>query len=225
MSELTLEQKVDRLTDRADVANVMGKYVYYHYANEYEKLANLFALDRDDVTAEISNWGVYKGGESIRRLYPILHQTFLLGDGKGRLHANCITTPVIEVAHDGKTAKGLWFITGAETSPNDDDVLEPHWTWARYAIDFIKEADGWKIWHLHVVGLFHYPTSSSWVDYKEPHRELDWIPEELRADEPMTRDFAYGVDRVCDLYPAPPEPYETFDETFSYYDRYEKGSV
>lgn len=87
MAELTYEQKLDLLWARNDVSNVMGKYVYFHYANEYEKLAQLFALDRDDVTAEISNWGVYKGGDSIRRLYPVLHQKYLLGDGKGRLHA------------------------------------------------------------------------------------------------------------------------------------------
>ena len=54
---------------------------------------------------------------------------------------------MIEVAGDGNTAKGLWFITGAETSPKDDDRLDPHWTWARYATDFIREDGKWKIVH------------------------------------------------------------------------------
>lgn len=224
LRELTAEEKLQALYDKSEIANVMGRYVYGHFSNEYDKVFELFAK-RDDTTAEIANWGVYKGTEGIRRLYPEMHAKFLLGDGKGRLHANCITTPVIEVARDGKTAKGLWFITGAETSPKDEDTLDPHWTWARYAMDFIKMDGEWKIWHLHTVGLFHTPFSMSWVDYKEEHRTLDWIPDELKADEPTTFHWEYSTDDVCPTVPAPPVPYNTFDETFSYYDRYVKGTV
>lgn len=214
--ELTMEEKVQRLIDRNEVANVMGRYVYGHFCNDYNGVFELFAK-RDDVTAEIANWGVYKGSTSIRRLYPEMHAKFLLGDGLGRLHANCVTTPVIEVAGDGETAKGLWFITGAETSPGNDGVLDPHWTWARYAMDFIKEDGQWKIWHLHTVGLFHTPFSTSWVDYKEPHRDLDWIPAELKADEPTTFHWEYDTEDCVPMYPQPPKPYWTFSETFSYY--------
>lgn len=218
-SDLSLEKKVQYLCDRAEIENLMGTYVHYHFANDYGHVVQLFALDKEDVSAEIANWGVYKGKAGIERLYIEVHQKYLYGDFKGVIHANCLNTPVIHVAEDGKTAKGLWFMKGAATSPDDDGVFQPHWTLARYAVDFIKCGDDWKIWHMHTVGVFHTPFDTSWVDYELPHENLDWLPKELRSDEPMTYDYQYAKDFIFTNHPAVPEPYDTFENTFSYYER------
>ena len=61
-------------------------------------------------------------------------------------------TPVIEVAGDGKTAKGIWYSIGIGVRPNVNSdgtyTKSTSWMWEKYAVDFIKEDGKWKIWHL-----------------------------------------------------------------------------
>jgi hypothetical protein len=49
---------------------------------------------------------------------------------------HCLTSPVIQVAKDGKTAKAIWFSPGVEGN---------QWAYGKYAIDFVKEDGQWKI--------------------------------------------------------------------------------
>ena len=216
---VSVEKQLQTALDRIEIQNLMSRYIYCHYYNAYDEVAKLFA-DRDDTTVEIANWGVYKGMAGVIRLYPELHGKLLIGDRKGRLHANCVSTPVIEVAEDGQTAQGMWFMSGAETSPkgeHTEDGLDPHWTWARYCIDFIKDNGVWKIWHFYVAGLFHTPYDTSWVDHTAPHDDLSWIPAEYRSDEPPTFNYEYNTEEPISTFPHLPEPYETFADVVSYY--------
>jgi hypothetical protein len=61
-------------------------------------------------------------------------------------------TPVIEVAGDGKTAKGIWYSIGlavrGSVDENGNTSVGTGWMWEKYGVDFIKEDGGWKIWHL-----------------------------------------------------------------------------
>jgi len=61
---------------------------------------------------------------------------------EGALIEHSLTTPVTEVADDGKTVKGIWI------SPRHETIVVPGkekrqaiWTWARYGMDFAKR--GW----------------------------------------------------------------------------------
>ena len=66
--------------------------------------------------------------------------------GVGQLLLHVTTTAIIEVAEDGKTAKGFWYSPGMikETGQNAQAI------WEAYGADFVKEGDEWKIWHLHM---------------------------------------------------------------------------
>jgi hypothetical protein len=61
-------------------------------------------------------------------------------------------TPVIEVAGDGKTAKGIWYSIGlsvnGQVSENGQTSISTGWMWEKYAVDFALEDGKWKIWHL-----------------------------------------------------------------------------
>src|ERR1035438_7351015 len=61
-------------------------------------------------------------------------------------------TPVIEVASDGKTAKGLWYSIGqavrGSVAADGKTSVTTGWMWEKYGVDFIKEDGKWKIWHL-----------------------------------------------------------------------------
>ncbi len=66
--------------------------------------------------------------------------------GVGQLLLHVTTTAIIEVAADGKTAKGFWYSPGmiAESGQTGNTI------WEAYGVDFVKEGDEWKMWHLHM---------------------------------------------------------------------------
>lgn len=117
-------------------------------------------------------------------------------------------------------------MSGAETSRHgdteDDDALDAHWTCARYCIDFVKEDGVWKIWHMHVVGLFHTPYYQSWVDYPK-HGDSPNLPEGYGPDEEETGNFEYYTTKAIPIYPPVPRPYKTFSEVKPNYDPSDRG--
>ena len=66
--------------------------------------------------------------------------------GVGQLLLHVTTTAIIEVAEDGKTAKGYWYSPGmiAESGSSANSI------WEAYGADFVKEDGEWKMWHLHM---------------------------------------------------------------------------
>jgi hypothetical protein len=134
------------------------------------------------------------------------------------MHLHTQTTPVIEVADDLQTAKGVWISPGHETIPlGPGGTKKAFWIWIKYGFDFVKEDGQWKIWHMKVCCLFICPYEKSWV-------EMDPMPErrKLPADKAPDRDlpqpppWRYAVDAPQVNIPAPPEPYQSFDDATAY---------
>ena len=138
MAKHSLEQTVARLDAESKIRNLMGRYSYLITAARYHDIVELFAKKAPDVRAEM-NWGVYDGYEGIKRLYSKFHAEVIVGPGVMAVHT--LTTPVIEVAGDCKTAKAVWVspghITGGPFTP--DHSIKAHWAWMRYGNDFICE--------------------------------------------------------------------------------------
>jgi len=121
----------------------MGTYSYLLTAARYHDIVKLFAQKDPDVRVEM-NWGVYDGIEGVKRCYSKFHAEQIVGAGVMAVHA--LTTPVIEVAGDLKTAKAVWIspghITGGPFTP--DGVIRAHWAWMRYGqrLSLWKTASG-----------------------------------------------------------------------------------
>ncbi|MBP2643700.1 MAG: nuclear transport factor 2 family protein [Firmicutes bacterium] len=209
MGEEQLEKLVARLSAQSKIQNLMGTYSFLLTAGRYHDITELFAKKAPDVRAEM-NWGVYEGYDSIVRLYSKYHAEVIVGPGVMAVHS--LTTPVIEVAGDCKTAKAVWVspghITGGPFTP--DNSVKAHWAWMRYGCDFILEDGEWKIWHLHVFGMFMCPFEKSWADLGDIHQAPE-LAEEYKPDRPPTYSWSYNKNAVAELVPAPPKPYETFD--------------
>ena len=145
-----MQLKIDRLEAVTICANLMSRYVNYHAAFRHKDYVEFWAK-RDDDILEMP-WGKYLGFENVKKCY--LDHHFDRGDEgaeekmKGAVFFHHLDTPIIEVAADGKTARGAWWSPGHETFPRGD--REPGqgaiWAWSKYGADFIKEDDGWKIW-------------------------------------------------------------------------------
>jgi len=211
----SLEERISRLEDRNEIQNTMSKYSYYTMAGESEKKLQLFAQKTPGVTAEIGSRGVYEGIEGVRKLFlKVIDRQ----DRTGVLIDHDLTTPIIEVAGDGKTAKGLWLSPGFVSSKDPEtDELEGIWSFVKYSVDFVKEEGQWKIWHFHVYLILHATIGEGFekgiaptTPIPELPDERPELPDEIKPDKPTSYHKPYDRNGSTELVPVPPEPYETY---------------
>ena len=205
-----LERELERLRAIQEIQNVVGTYAVMHTPKTFKYVPDaIFAMKQPDVSATIAMWGTYLGPEQIRTLYTKLHDEPLVGT----MFEHHFTTPMLQVAGDGQTAKGVWFSPGHET-PVRDGKPKPHYCWGKYAADFIKQDGEWKIWHWQFYDTFMIPFGTSWVDVEPPrHNVADLNPRfnKYPPDFPTKFRSSYFTDGVREMVPRCPEPYDTWD--------------
>jgi hypothetical protein len=210
-----LQKEVERIKAVHEIQNLMGKYVNMHeVARDHELPDMLYAQKTPGVSAEVGDLGVFLGQDGIRRLLVPRK-----GDTKGTLMSHPLTTPVIEVAGDGKTAKGVWWAQAFVAGGRNPKTGKPgaFFEYTKYGCDFVKEDNKWKVWHYHVYRLYETPFDKPWTDVDESNlHPAANIPSRPKADLPSTYWHPYSPTTQMELVPLPPEPYETFGETFSY---------
>lgn len=210
---MTLEQKVARLWDIQQIKNLMGSYALYHNGNEHMKTVEMFDLDREDVWLECGDLGIYKGPEGIKKFFYDWHLS-LTGDPHGALNEHLLTSEVIEVAEDGKTAKAVWISPGVETRrTRPSGELEAIWIWGKYYVEFIRNKEGeWKFWHFTITQDFNTDYHHSWVETEKTlgARVINQgIPQN---DGPaLNPDDGYQKDKVFTLSIPVPKPYKSYE--------------
>lgn len=140
--------------------------------------------------------------------------------GCGVLDHKPLGNQVIEIAGDGRTAKGFWYVVGKEDEYGVSGPLS-YWTFGMFGVDFVWEDGQWRIWHLTYVEDIHTPCGESWAaapKKREPNPHYGpianfrlpelTIPTQIRA--------LYAPDRPFTKLLPLPEPYQTFADTFSY---------
>ena len=163
-----------RALDAQAVENIMNRHVMYHcYGEHRAEMEEIWVQEPENqATASFGqNQGFMVGYGSIWDGYVEGHDTSWLSSAKrycqnngiditgwtddqilevyggvGQLLLHVTTTAIIEVAKDGKTAKGFWYSPGmiAESGQTGNTI------WEAYGVDFVKEGDEWKMWHLHM---------------------------------------------------------------------------
>lgn len=236
---MTAEFLVERWEDQRTVKNLMGKYVNCLLLNRQGEIFDSFFSGREDVSLTFND-GSYIGPEAVRGYFSaivernklvakLIQQRFpeKLGGkteeeiyGIGPFHVKPLTAPVIEVAEDGETAKGLWICMGCDAEVTECGPAA-NWTWGYFAGDFVYENDHWKIWHLQYLNDVDSLCGQSWGRKVTPYPELpEFAPLKDVALPPYTvtetvREL-YTPSRPLAQAPRIPEPYRTFAETFSY---------
>jgi hypothetical protein len=212
-NKLTLEQRIERLEAAVEIQNLMSKYQYLHSAYMNEKIVELFA-DRDDVTID-APFGKWSGLDAVRRCFGVLFEKDLTPrDLRGELVEHTLTTPIIEVAGDARTAKVVWNSPGFEAHKFFWVEGSPHiafWNWLKYSVDFIRTDKGWRIWHLRIYTTFASDYNTSCVDGEHPP-EPPLNAGKARFNEPPAASTRYSKDRAPQLIPVPPEPYDTYEQ-------------
>lgn len=202
------EKMALKLDARYQIENIMSRYAFYLSSGSFGEIPALFS-EAPDVRAEM-NWGVYEGPAGIERLYSVYHAEVMTGPGVMVYHTT--TTPVIEVAGDLETAKGVWISSGHMSGGpfTPDNSAKAFWAWFKWGCDFINEGGVWKIWHLHCFGTFVCPFEKPWTETGDVHKEPE-LPDRYRPDRPPTHHWAYSPEGFVENVPAPPVPYESFD--------------
>lgn len=210
-----------RALDMMEVQNVASRYSDYYFENNFDAVANLFALNEPDVSYHTPMGPT--GGTAIKAEFARRKMLFETGkDPVGQMHIHPMTTQIVEVAGDGKTAKGLFDSFGADVGSAED---VGNWLYLRKCIDFIKEDGSWKIWHMQDYPVFNTPYDKSWTQSaKEGFNERRGPPPGAAgaaAGAPPAEAPPPGPTKKLWIYdgktvqpqnePRVPEPYQTFN--------------
>lgn len=235
----TPEELLTRWEDRRELQNIVGRLTHSYLMMEEPLIYDRWWSKREDVCLGVNN-GWYSGKAAVKGYYDALDAKIRiasrciaaefpekLGDkteeelyGVGQLGIRPADTFVLEIAGDGETAKGIWSIHGTVATMTASGPVSV-WDWGYLCIDFIKEGEDWKIWHMQDLQDINTPTGGDWTEEPLSFPEEPGFNaiKEFKFPEPnvpcVLRE-AYYVGRPFTESPSLPEPYDTFTDTFSY---------
>lgn len=227
----TDDELIVRIMDKEAIKKLMARRAFYYANNQRRReLDELWVSTREyrDSASYGRNWGYYVGMDSIANYYVLEHTKKQYADlaaihendptvavdnrnlGWGCTAFHTVTTPMLYIAGDGKTARGLWYSAGQETIMQADGTAKAYWTMDNMSADFVKENGSWKIWRLVVCSDFFVEAGT---DFKTGTLEPLTGPDPFR-DEFGTPDIPMTVHNprynLSDNYPPMPLPYETY---------------
>lgn len=247
MSNLTLEEKVqlalensERALAYCEIQKVWAAHAYCYRAQQQRyELEHFWAKEHDDIMyahGTMAFWGrervteYYARGNEVMNegklktmseLYPGEIENTPENLGIGDLVIRCQTTPYIEVSKDIKTAKGVFYTPGFNTENDLEGNPVAMFMVGKDAVDFIKENDGWKIWHYRDSADIGFPVDSSLLSMR-----LDQVmkgrtvggtfPEPNRVILPLKEEGMFNPKKSAKFSPELPMPFDTWSEDISH---------
>lgn len=239
-TQFTTEELTTRWEDQRAIKNLMGKYANCVILNREQDIFKMFWSSKNKDLYLGFNDGAYKGTDAVKGYYEavykrndlvahLLQKRFPEKLGKlseeelygiGPFKVKPMSCPIVEVAADGKTAKGLWYCQGAYNEVEEGGPVA-YWTLGYFAVDFVREGEDWKIWHLLYVNDVDGICGQSWG---KPQKKYPPLPEFKELGEFKYPEYTqkkvirelYSPTRALTKAPEFPKPYATFSETFSY---------
>jgi hypothetical protein len=182
-----LEQQVAQLTDRLERAEdvsalkrLQRAYGYYLDQAQWDEMADLFA---DDGSIEIGLDGVYVGKERVRQYLHTLGRG-QVGLRRGELNEHIILQPVIDVAADGRTARGRWRAVIMAGQYRQSAV----WGEGPYENEYVKQNGVWKIKALHWYQTYIVPYEGGWAHNKDVNGGIA-VSRQLPPDRPPSEKY------------------------------------
>ena len=235
------EELVGRFEDRRDVKNLAGKYVMSLLLKKEPTILDDLWSQREDISLGV-NSGYYAGRKTLEDYYAsidaatkhkaqVLKKVFPedLGEysdeklyGRGPMEIRSLDNAIIEVADDGKTAKGFFYVFGLVTDISTRGAVS-NWVLGSLCIDFIRENDLWTLWHVLYLEDVDTPAGKKWGDPKaiEQFPEMPQFADMAGVtvagpNQPKELRTLYTGSRPFTKLPKVPEPYDSFENTFSY---------
>ena len=186
----SLARQILRLSAVHEISNLQARYIYFLQSHEYGKIVELFAR-RSPVSVEMDDLGCFLGKEKVEKVFLQVLKPLYMTTGAMGLHM--LSTPLIEVAEDCRSAWGMWHTFGCNTQPdfvadnkavNGQPELIAMWQQGKYHIDFVHEDGRWCISNFRWYTNFRTPFDKGWVK------------------QPITGNLSV----VAKLFPGCPEP-------------------
>ena len=219
MRHFTEEERIRRVWDKEEAKAVLCRNMYYMAANQRQTALDTLWVKEPEHAKTASygkNWGYYIGMDEIRRYY-VDNNPF---GARGTMNCHPVATIRVEEAEDGETILCQWYNASYETRMVNG-VLTPLWVCEKGNADLVREADGWKIWHLQYLNDVDCICGQSWAGAQVPYPDLPEFAPLADFHYPeysVCTQFRplYSADRPTTPCPEIPQPYATFAETFSY---------
>jgi hypothetical protein len=130
-----LKKQVRTLQDIEEIKILQRSYGYYYEHWMTQEVVDLFA-DGPDTTIHWLAQGTFVGKGKIKKLYDLVVANM---DPKS-LHALILSSGIVHVDPDGKTAKGRWYGVGiyALGGPHNMGI-------SLYEVEYVKQNGKWKI--------------------------------------------------------------------------------
>ena len=163
------DEQIRRVWDMEEVKDLMARRAYMYMQDMRRQEIEMLWVQKPEnrETAVFgSNWGFYLGLDNISAWYVGEHgnlrqkqlDEIVKNDptvenkpenlGFGSAIAAPLSTALVEIAGDGRTAQGLWYSIGQRTDPNGDGTASACWVCGKIGADFMKEDGQWKIWRV-----------------------------------------------------------------------------
>ncbi len=212
------EERIVRVWDIETIKDLMSLRAIMDANGEHaEELAQLWVSDPQyQATASFGrNWGYYVGMDQIRRYYVDLFATQNVCN-TGYFSLQPISTPHVVLADDGKTAQGTWYSIGVDCRGQEDGGAECNWKAEKICADFVKQEDGWKIWHLFLSWDYSVEAGRSASEYNSIYIRGTGA-DEIEFGTPTIPMLAHDPSYTwCDNYPPLNAAYATFTDQISY---------
>lgn len=219
----------------AQVQNVIAAHTYHYRAQmQRQELDNYWAQTVDDI-AYAHGDSAFVGRETVYHYYAdnneymraeklkVLAKIFPdvevcpENEGMGDMVIHMYTTPYIEVAGDGKTAKGVWYSPALCAELDLDGKPVPVVLLERTGADFLCENGVWKLWHLRSFGEFMARLESNFLLQKPQDVMVRTVSDKFpKANVQLPKqEQPYSARAVASMTPKLPQPYETWSEDIS----------
>ena len=201
-----LYEKVKHIEEVEEIKRLQRKYQYWLTKQDFEKIVErCFAQKTPGVSIEASDSGIYRETEGIKRFF--LQFMDKLRHTQGAFTMHLAVAPIIEIAKDGKTARGIWFSPGCAGDANSNGM----WIWGVYMVDYVKEDEKWRLWHVNFNPFFRTPYDKGWCEVPigsslatglEDAPPSRWNPYDKTKTGPA--ELFYHLEEV-------PEPYDSME--------------
>jgi hypothetical protein len=195
MTREELEAKVERLEGVNEIQNLQSRYNYYLAMYWGDRIVDELFAQKDPEVYVYSNGTEFHGVEAIRRNFHSLDNVHK--NEPGRMGAIMVLQPLIDVAEDGKTGRGCFYLFGPcvlpmQKSSEVEENLEAMWMFGRYDNEYIKEDGKWKILKMYVYLHFLTPFHQGWLDCPMPGKFRTFDSEEgVQLDSGYTNLYLY----------------------------------
>ena len=231
----TNEEQVERIWDREEVTMLLNRHCYLAANGQRREALNTLWVTRPEHRATASlgyNNGYYVGMEEIARHFVLDEDarvraslaSFTAADpalgedalGLGMVRMDTLTTPLVYLADDGRSARYLGYRLGFQAAGKPDGDADCYLDFGLVFADLLKEDGAWKLWHLvlehdHTVTVGeHYEDLPVLRDqYTDPLEEQNGTPTiQTPVYQPL---FGWEY-----MWQDMPKPYYTYSETESY---------